>query len=223
MSGSNGVAIVGGCGHVGLPLGLAFASRGLDVVLYDVNERSVAVVNEGTMPFDEPGAPEVLTEVIGSGRLRASSDPRVIGEVEHVVVVIGTPIDEHLNPNLNAVPAAIGEFASYLHDGQLLVLRSTVYPGVTALVERLIARARTRHRRRVLSRAHRRGQGDGRALRAPADRRRRAHRAPWSAPGSCSATSRTRSWSSSRRRPSSPSCSPTPGGTSSSRPPTSST
>ena len=45
MSGSNGVAIVGGCGHVGLPLGLAFASRGLDVVLYDVNERSVAVVN----------------------------------------------------------------------------------------------------------------------------------------------------------------------------------
>ncbi len=138
MSGSNGIAIVGGCGHVGLPLGLAFASRGLDVVLYDVNEHSVAVVNEGTMPFDEPGAPEVLTEVIGSGRLRASSDPRVIGEVEHVVVVIGTPIDEHLNPNLNAVPAAIGEFASYLHDGQLLVLRSTVYPGVTALVERLI-------------------------------------------------------------------------------------
>ncbi|MBV9662604.1 MAG: nucleotide sugar dehydrogenase, partial [Actinobacteria bacterium] len=70
---------------------------------------------------------------------RASSDPRVIGDVEHVVVVIGTPIDEHLNPNLNAVPAAIGEFASYLHDGQLLVLRSTVYPGVTALVERLVA------------------------------------------------------------------------------------
>ena len=98
MSGSNGVAIVGGCGHVGLPLGLAFASRGLDVVLYDVNEHSVAVVNEGTMPFDEPGAPEVLTEVIGSGRLRASSDPRVIGEVEHVVVVIGTPIEHPTRP-----------------------------------------------------------------------------------------------------------------------------
>ena len=139
MSGSSGVAIVGGCGHVGLPLGLAFASRGLDVTLYDVNEESVAKVNAGTMPFDEPGAPEVLARVVAAGHLRASADPRLIADVEHVVVVIGTPIDEHLNPNLNAVPAAIGEFASYLHDGQLLVLRSTVYPGVTALVERLVA------------------------------------------------------------------------------------
>ena len=136
---SGRVAIVGGCGHVGLPLGLAFASRGLDVVLYDLDERSVANVNSGSMPFDEPGAPEVLTTVLESGRLRASSSSDVIGEVEHVVVVIGTPIDEHLNPNLNAVPEAIADVASSLHDGQLLVLRSTVYPGVTALVERLVA------------------------------------------------------------------------------------
>jgi UDP-N-acetyl-D-mannosaminuronic acid dehydrogenase len=57
-----------------------------------------------------------------------------------VVIVIGTPIDEHLNPDLNAVPAAIADIAPKLHDGQLLVLRSTVYPGVTALVEQLVAR-----------------------------------------------------------------------------------
>jgi UDP-N-acetyl-D-mannosaminuronic acid dehydrogenase len=130
------IAIVGGCGHVGLPLGLAFASRGLDVVLYDLDDRSVASVNDGVMPFDEPGAPEVLTAVLESGKLRASTDSAVIADVEHVVVVIGTPIDEHLNPDLNAVPAAIADIASSLHDGQLLVLRSTVYPGVTALVER---------------------------------------------------------------------------------------
>src|SRR5215217_1426489 len=126
------VAIVGGCGHVGLPLGLAFASRGLDVTLYDLDERSIALVNGGTMPFDEPAASAVLPAALKSGRLRASNDPHVIADVEHVVVVIGTPIDEHLNPNLNAVPDAIGDIASALHDGQLLVLRSTVYPGVTA-------------------------------------------------------------------------------------------
>jgi UDP-N-acetyl-D-mannosaminuronic acid dehydrogenase len=134
------VAIVGGCGHVGLPLGLAFASRGLEVVLYDVNERAVAMVNEGRMPFDEPGAAEVLTAVVASGRLRASSCPDPVGEAEHLVVVIGTPIDEHLNPDLNAVPSAIAEIAPFLRDGQILVLRSTVYPGVTALVEQLVAR-----------------------------------------------------------------------------------
>src|SRR3954469_4346028 len=82
------VAIVGGCGHVGLPLGVAFASRGLDVTLYDLDEPSVGKVNGGTMPFDEPGAPEALAAVLESGHLRASTDPRVIADVEHVIVVI---------------------------------------------------------------------------------------------------------------------------------------
>jgi UDP-N-acetyl-D-mannosaminuronic acid dehydrogenase len=108
------------------------------VVLYDVAERSVGLVNDGVMPFDEPGAAEVLPAVLASGHLRATSSPEAVAEAEHVIVVIGTPIDEHLNPDLNAVPEAIAAVASSLHDGQLLVLRSTVYPGVTALVERLI-------------------------------------------------------------------------------------
>ena len=134
------VAIVGGCGHVGLPLGLAFASRGLQVALYDLNEQAVAAVNGANMPFDEPGAPEVLAEVTANGRLVASADPKVISAAEHVVIVIGTPIDEHLNPDLNAVPGAVADLATHLHDGQLLVLRSTVYPGVTALVEKRVQR-----------------------------------------------------------------------------------
>jgi UDP-N-acetyl-D-mannosaminuronic acid dehydrogenase len=121
-------------------LGLAFASCGLGVALYDVNESAVATVNAGRMPFDEPGAAEVLIAAIGSGHLRAVNSPEVIRDAEHVVIVIGTPIDEHLNPDLNAVPAAIADIAPHLHDGQLLVLRSTVYPGVTALVEQLVER-----------------------------------------------------------------------------------
>jgi UDP-N-acetyl-D-mannosaminuronic acid dehydrogenase len=133
------VVIVGGCGHVGLPLGLAFASRGLNVALYDVNARAVDMVNGARMPFDEPGAPELLQECMQQGTITASTDSSLIHDVDNIVVVIGTPIDEHLNPNINAVPAAIGEFAEHLRDGQLLVLRSTVYPGVTALVERLVA------------------------------------------------------------------------------------
>ena len=133
------VAIVGGCGHVGLPLGLAFAGRGLRVALYDLNRASVDAVNAGDMPFDEPGAPDVLRDVVAGGRLHATADPGVISRAEHVVVVIGTPIDEHLNPDLGAVQSAIAEIATFLVDGQLLVLRSTVYPGVTAMVERLVA------------------------------------------------------------------------------------
>src|SRR5689334_8027464 len=97
------VCIVGGCGHVGLPLGLALADRGLDVSLVDVNPAAVDLVNGGSLPFDEPGAAPVLQRVLEAGRLRATSDPGVVAEAETVVVVIGTPIDEHLNPDLNAV------------------------------------------------------------------------------------------------------------------------
>lgn len=57
-----------------------------------------------------------------------------------MIVVIGTPVDEHLNPDPNAIPAALDACSVYFRDGQLLILRSTVYPGVTALVEKMIAR-----------------------------------------------------------------------------------
>jgi UDP-N-acetyl-D-mannosaminuronic acid dehydrogenase len=56
-----------------------------------------------------------------------------------VVVVIGTPIDEHLNPDPHAIPRALGPAAPYFRDGQLVILRSTVYPGVTRLVEQTLA------------------------------------------------------------------------------------
>jgi UDP-N-acetyl-D-mannosaminuronic acid dehydrogenase len=133
------VTIVGGCGRVGLPLGLAFAARGLRVALYDVRADAVDAVNAGQMPFVEPGAPDALAAARAAGRLEATLDRDAVRRAEHVVVVIGTPIDEHLNPDLGAVHAAIEEIADCLTDGQLLVLRSTVYPGVTAVVERLVA------------------------------------------------------------------------------------
>jgi UDP-N-acetyl-D-mannosaminuronic acid dehydrogenase len=134
------VVVIGGGGHVGLPLAIAFADRGAKVAIYDVSQAAVDRVNAGQLPFDEPGAGPVLARVIAEGRLVASTDAAIVGDAEHVVVVIGTPVDEHLNPNQTAIPRALGGCAPYLRDGQLLVLRSTVFPGVTALVEKMIAK-----------------------------------------------------------------------------------
>ncbi|MGD0554571.1 MAG: nucleotide sugar dehydrogenase [Streptosporangiaceae bacterium] len=133
------VVVIGGCGHVGLPLAIAFADRGANVGIYDVSESAVATVNDGKLPFDEPGAKDVLARVVTDGRLRASTDPSIVGSAEHVVVVIGTPVDEHLNPDQKAIPKALGGCAPFLRDGQMLILRSTVFPGVTALVEKMVA------------------------------------------------------------------------------------
>jgi UDP-N-acetyl-D-mannosaminuronic acid dehydrogenase len=132
------VVVVGGCGRAGLPLGLAFADRGLRVGLYDVDERAVAAVADGRMPFREERADDILAWVKVEKRLEASTDPALIRRAESVVVVIGTPVDEHLNPDIPAVSRVLEELAEHFVHGQLLVLRSTVYPGVTTKIEELV-------------------------------------------------------------------------------------
>ena len=134
------VVIVGGCGHVGLPLAIALADRGARVAVFDINPAAVNAVSGGHMPFQEPGAAVILQRVVDAGRLVASTDAAIVGTAENVIVVVGTPVDEHLNPDQQAVPRALAGCSDYLRDGQLLILRSTVYPGVTALVEKVAAR-----------------------------------------------------------------------------------
>ena len=133
------IVIMGGGGHVGLPLGIAFASRGLDVTLFDINGATVDTINDGELPFREPGATPLLKRARADGLLRATTDPSSVAGADIVVVVVGTPIDEHLNPDPWEVRRAIDDITDHLRDGQILVLRSTVFPGVTALVEDLMA------------------------------------------------------------------------------------
>jgi UDP-N-acetyl-D-mannosaminuronic acid dehydrogenase len=133
------VVVVGGGGHVGLPLAIALASRGSRVVVYDINAATVETIMGGVVPFEEPGAQPILERAIAEDRFTASTDPAVVGTAEHIIVVIGTPVDEHLNPDPNAIPLALEDTSRFFKDGQILILRSTVYPGVTALVEKMIA------------------------------------------------------------------------------------
>ena len=72
------VCIVGGCGHVGLPLGIAFADKGLNVALYDINKVVIEKVNKAEVPFKENGAEPILNKVIKSKKLIATSDVKVI-------------------------------------------------------------------------------------------------------------------------------------------------
>ncbi len=135
MARSYDICIVGGCGHVGLPLGMAFADQGQNVALYDINEPVVAKVNKGIVPFKENGAEEVLGRVVKNKKLLATNDPKVVADAKTVVLVIGTPVDEHLNPRVSEIIRAVKEIQDYLDDDQLLVMRSTLFPGVTDKVQ----------------------------------------------------------------------------------------
>jgi len=125
------IVIIGGCGHVGLPLGLAFAKAGKKVVALDIDAKKVEQVNRGSMPFIDAGADQLLLEVTRSKRFEATTSADVIRSADTVITVIGTPLDEHLNPRLEVYGDLIKKDRSFLRNGQLLILRSTVYPGTT--------------------------------------------------------------------------------------------
>src|SRR5687767_12047935 len=133
------VCVVGGGGHVGLPLSLALADAGLNVCVYDINEATIARIERGEMPFLETGAEELLAKVLPTGRLSLTSDPSALRGTPVVIVVIGTPIDEFLNPSMTLFDRVIDQMAPHISDGALVVMRSTVYPGTTERVARMFA------------------------------------------------------------------------------------
>jgi UDP-N-acetyl-D-mannosaminuronic acid dehydrogenase len=125
------VVVVGGFGHAGLPLALSLANKGQKVCALDVNRERGELLRRGEMPFLEAGADEILRRVLRSGHLKLSLDPRVITDTETVIIIIGTPVDRHLNPEFEAMRDMIESYLDFFRDGQLIVLRSTVYPGTT--------------------------------------------------------------------------------------------
>jgi UDP-N-acetyl-D-mannosaminuronic acid dehydrogenase len=123
------VFIIGGCGHVGLPLGIMLAKAGLNVGLWDLDQGRRAAVAEGRMPFLEYDAEPILAETLGRTLHVVESDER-LGEAEWLVVTVGTPVDEYLNPAFGPLFQLADTLAPKLRPGQHLVMRSTIYPGM---------------------------------------------------------------------------------------------
>jgi UDP-N-acetyl-D-mannosaminuronic acid dehydrogenase len=133
------LVVVGGGGHVGLPLSLAFAQAGLRVGIYDISQPTLDTIAAGNMPFREVGAPELLAQMLAAGRLELSSSPSMLGRAEHVILVIGTPIDEFMHPSMAIFENVADQIAAHLNPGTLVILRSTVYPGTSEYLSRALA------------------------------------------------------------------------------------
>jgi UDP-N-acetyl-D-mannosaminuronic acid dehydrogenase len=127
------ICIVGGLGHVGLPLGISFAAAGQRVLLFDLNRETARTVAEGRMPFMESGAEPLLRQVYGK-TLFISPESKSVADCRFVILSIGTPVDEHLNPDFGLFKKLISELAPLMEDDQHLIIRSTVFPGTTELV-----------------------------------------------------------------------------------------
>ena len=138
---SRDVCVIGGGGHVGLPFALICADSGLRTVIYDVDRRKVEQIRSGEMPFFEEGAEEMLRRTLASGRLEVEDRAEPLSDCRFLVMIIGTPVDEHLNPSFTAIDRALRASLAYLRDGQILILRSTVFPGTSLRIQRFLAEA----------------------------------------------------------------------------------
>ena len=133
------VCVIGGAGHVGLPFALICADSGLQTVIYDIDRDKIRQIRAGEMPFVEEGADEILHRVLGAGRLIVDDRPDLMSRSRFLVMIIGTPLDEHLNPSFGAIDRVLAGAREHLRDGQVLILRSTVFPGTSQRIQAYLA------------------------------------------------------------------------------------
>jgi UDP-N-acetyl-D-mannosaminuronic acid dehydrogenase len=133
------IAVIGGAGHVGLPLSLVLADAGHSVKIIDINQKALSEIQKGIFPFLEKGGPELLKEIMKTSKLSFSSDHKDVKDCEVIILTVGTPVDEHLNPDLASVYSAINEIKNYLNENQVLIFRSTLFPGTSEKIKEMLS------------------------------------------------------------------------------------
>jgi UDP-N-acetyl-D-galactosamine dehydrogenase len=126
MASTERVISVIGLGYVGLPVAVAFARSGLEVVGFDVDEGRIADLRAGT-----DRTHEVPPGQLRQDRLSYTSDPAALRRADFHIVTVPTPIDKANRPDLRALFAASATVGAALKRGDIVVYESTVYPGVT--------------------------------------------------------------------------------------------
>ena len=132
------VAIIGGLGHIGLPLGILFANKKKNVLLVDSNLEHQDKVMRGEMPFLEYGAEKILRRALEKNLISITSKAETIKNAKYVIICIGTPVDEYLNPKVNQFLDAILIYREYINEKQIVIIRSSVYPGISNQVNQLL-------------------------------------------------------------------------------------
>jgi len=126
-----------GIGRVGLPLALVLAKEGYQVFGIDINKELIKKLKKGLMPFMEKGGKKLLKQTVNKSFM-PTREIKVISKCKYIILTLGTPVDENMNPSLEQIDQALESIGPYLKPNQVLILRSTVSPRTTEYVARLI-------------------------------------------------------------------------------------
>jgi UDP-N-acetyl-D-mannosaminuronic acid dehydrogenase len=129
------ICIIGGGGHIGLPLGLLFASKGKKVILYDKDEVNIKKINNLEMPFMEEGATKLLRK--NKKLIFATTNKKFAKDAKIIIICIGTPI-KNSKPDLVFFFKMFKEVKKYLKPEKLLVIRSSIYPGTCFEIKKFL-------------------------------------------------------------------------------------
>ena len=131
------VVCVIGMGYVGLPLAAVAASKGYEVYGYDTDEAKLELIRNGIAPFKEEFLEKLLPKV--KGKITVFSDaPELMQNADIHIIAVPTPVDEKYYPDLTPVISASKTVAKNMKKGALVILESTVNPGVSEEVVRPI-------------------------------------------------------------------------------------
>ena len=120
-----------GLGYVGLPLAREFASAGLKVIGFDVDEKKVRILNTGRSIIKHVPHSQVK-QIVNKGLFRATSNMGQLKKPDAILVCVPTPLTENREPDVQYIVRSSETIAKYLRPGQLVVLESTTYPGTTS-------------------------------------------------------------------------------------------
>jgi len=132
------ICIIGGAGHVGAPLGLAFSSKGYKVILIDKNTKNIKKINSGKMPFLEEGCEKLLKKMIEKKRIIASANLSNVKRSKYVIICLGTPVNKKFNPILNNFVNFFYLLKKYLNKKHIVIIRSSIFPGISDKVFNII-------------------------------------------------------------------------------------
>lgn len=128
----NKSAIIGviGLGYVGLPLAVESAVNGYKVIGFDIQEKKVNMINQGTNYISDVEN-STLKEMVNKKMLSATSAFQFIKDVDIVIICVPTPLDKYQQPDISYVKSSTESVGEYMHKGALVILESTTYPGTT--------------------------------------------------------------------------------------------
>jgi len=119
-----------GLGYVGLPLAVEFAKAGYKVTGIDINEDRIAELNRGENYIQDIDDQE-LADLVANKMLQGSTDFSVVKELDAISISVPTPLNKQKDPDISYIVSVMDAILSFLHEGMLIVLESTTYPGTT--------------------------------------------------------------------------------------------